>query len=223
MKRNTGPHSDLFFDRNVCALDDFLGANGEKKKYDMAWYLEEYKPRVTRWKTGYGLYNNKDVRTRLITIEKNAARTDLEPFYSEGRRMVKGNRNTTDGERAAIHIPPNKRTAHPKLPVTSTPPEIHVDISIPKRLTFNYWEEGRDDGSKAMPHGAGSFELWSKLLDHEPAHMDELTHVLIDFQSPLVMDFDDSERGKTLYFIARWVSPTGEKGPWTVVMRVIVP
>jgi hypothetical protein len=223
MRKEPGIHSDLFFDKKVCALDDFLGDKGVKENYDMVWYATNYHPRTTRWRTAFGQYNNKDIRTRLITIEKNAARTDLEPVYNDGRRMVKGNPNTTDGERIAIHIAPNARPKHPKIPVTSTPPEIHVDTHIPKRLTFNYWEEGRDDGSKAMPHGAGSFELWSALLDHEPAHMDELTHMQIDFQSPLVMDFDDSERGKTLYFIARWVSPTGEKGPWTVVMRVIVP
>jgi hypothetical protein len=137
--------------------------------------------------------------------------------------MVKGNPNTSDDERIDIFIKPNAPTFHPKVPVTNTPPEVHVDTSIPKRLTFHYWEEGRDDGSKAMPHGAGSFELWCAIMDHRPEDENALTHVLIDFQSPLVMDFSEADRGKILYFVARWVSPTGEKGPWTIIMMVVIP
>jgi hypothetical protein len=60
-------------------------------------------------------------------------------------------------------------------------------------------------------------------LDHAPVHINELTIMLIDFQTPLVIDFDAADRGKTLYFVARWVSPTGEKGPWTVITMVVIP
>jgi hypothetical protein len=223
MKQEPGPNSDFIFDRNVCALDDFFTANMVKENYDTAWVLDKWRVRVLRWKAAWAAYKNKDTRTRLIILEKIAARKDLKPFYQEGRRMVKGNPNTSDEERIAIFIAPNARPKHPIIPVTNTPPEVHVDTSMPMRLTFNYWEEGRDDGSKAMPHGAGSVECWSAILDHAPEHIDELTHVEVDFQSPLVMDWDNSDRGKTLYYVLRWVSPTGEKGPWTVIMKVIIP
>jgi hypothetical protein len=223
MKKEAGPGSDFIFDRNVCAMDDFFTAKMVPYGYDTAWILDKWRVRVLRWKAAWAAYLNKNTRTRLIIIEKNEAKKDLKPFYQEGRRMVKGNPNTSDAERIDIYVAPNAHPKHPIIPVTNTPPEVHVDTSIPGRLTFHYWETGRDDGSKAMPHGAGSVECWSAILDHAPEHFDELTHVAIDFQSPLVMDWDNSDRGKALFYVFRWVSPTGEKGPWTVIMKVIIP
>jgi hypothetical protein len=38
-----------------------------------------------------------------------------------------------------------------------------------------------------------------------------------------IYDFDLTEQGKTLYSIGRWVSPTGKKGPWLRIGRVVIP
>jgi hypothetical protein len=45
-----------------------------------------------------------------------------------------------------------------------------------------------------------------------------LRFVAVDTSAPYVMNFDSAERGgggKTNYVWMRWVSPAGERGPWS--------
>jgi hypothetical protein len=83
-----------------------------------------------------------------------------------------------------------------------------------------------DDGERAamgitvpdkegLPIGA---EVWVKVSpvgDPPPADPDELTFLAVDTRTPYTTDFDGADAGKTAHYMLRWVSTTGEKGPWS--------
>lgn len=51
--------------------------------------------------------------------------------------------------------------------------------------------------------------------DPPPADPDELTFLAVDTRTPYTTDFDGADAGKTAHHMLRWVSTTGEKGPWS--------
>ena len=46
-----------------------------------------------------------------------------------------------------------------------------------------------------------------------PASIEALTHSDFDTASPFTLTFDESDRGKRVYFCLRWESNTNLKGP----------
>lgn len=46
------------------------------------------------------------------------------------------------------------------------------------------------------------------------ANESELRFVAVDTNAPFVLNFTSEDGGKTAYYWLRWVSPTGERGPW---------
>lgn len=68
---------------------------------------------------------------------------------------------------------------------------------------------------KAKPAGVLGVEIWNKVGTTPPAGESELRFVAVDTNAPYVLDFDAADGGKTAYYWLRWVSPTGERGPWS--------
>jgi hypothetical protein len=77
--------------------------------------------------------------------------------------------------------------------------------------------------SRAKPSYVLGAEIRYAILDRQPADVSELTQSMFEPHSPFVLWFDDLERGKTLYYCVRWESTSGEKGPWSKIMDVMVP
>jgi hypothetical protein len=67
--------------------------------------------------------------------------------------------------------------------------------------------------SKAKPPRVTGAEIWVKV---SPAgDPKELMFRAIDMRTPYTTDFDGADAGKTAHYVLRWVSTTGEKGPWS--------
>jgi hypothetical protein len=96
-----------------------------------------------------------------------------------------------------------------------------IDTGTLRQITLHF----RDNGSrhKAKPQGVHGCEIRWGLLDTPPAHVNDLTRSDFDTNSPATLNFDESERGKTLYFCLRWEGNTGLKGPYGGIERAIVP
>lgn len=67
---------------------------------------------------------------------------------------------------------------------------------------------------KAKPAGVLGAEIWTKVGETPPANEGELRFVAVDTSAPYVLNFPVADGGKTAYYWLRWVSPTGERGPW---------
>jgi len=61
-------------------------------------------------------------------------------------------------------------------------------------------------------------QIWVKVApvgDPPPADPGELTFLAVDTRTPNTTDFDGADAGKTAHYMLRWLSTTGEKGPWS--------
>lgn len=100
-------------------------------------------------------------------------------------------------------------------------PKAEIDRSLVRRLVVHYHDEGSDRWVK--PDHLYGIEFRWAVLDHPPAGIDELVHIVFDPVSPCLFDFDESQRGKTCYFVMRWESISGKKGPWSGMYSAVIP
>jgi hypothetical protein len=76
---------------------------------------------------------------------------------------------------------------------------------------------------RGKPPGVHGAEIRRAILPAPPQSISDLTEPAFDTQSPFKIDFDESQRGKTVYFCLRWENMRGEKGPWSEIVSAIVP
>jgi hypothetical protein len=51
--------------------------------------------------------------------------------------------------------------------------------------------------------------------DPPPTGASELSFLSVDTRTPYVADYPGEDAGKTAHYMLRWVSTSGEKGPWS--------
>jgi hypothetical protein len=217
----TIPSKDAVFYTFQLSLMTMVLSKALGWKLDMDWINNLLLPARLEYEAAYALWQNIHTRTPDVIKRKRAARKAYEKLLRQLIKMLKASPNITDEEREEMQIAIDKGGNQPPIPVTDTPPVVEYDTSISGRLTTTLSE--KDSTSKGMPHGAGSAEVRSTVLDHEPTDSEELTNSVTIYQVVYVQDFNISMEGKALYSMYRWVSPTGEKGPWSRIYRIVIP
>jgi hypothetical protein len=151
---------------------------------------------------------------------KNDARNTLQKAV---RLYVKeyliNNHVISDEERERMGLPVYKSTRTP-APVAEDAPWLKAFTNLLRHVTFKY---GGSETSKAKPKGQYGIEFAWEIADEKPAHVRSLTHSVFDTRTPLTLEFDEEERGKTLWYAARWENTRGEKGPWSEIFKTIIP
>ncbi|MDR0743629.1 MAG: hypothetical protein LBF05_04640, partial [Tannerella sp.] len=66
-------------------------------------------------------------------------------------------------------------------------------------------------------------EIRWAILSAPPGSIDELIHSSFVIHTPFTLTFDESERGKKVYFILRWENTRGQKGPWSEIVSAVIP
>jgi hypothetical protein len=159
-------------------------------------------------------------RTKVTIEEKNAVRSQLETVLRQAiAEYLTRNHLLTDADRDALGLPIHK-SSHTPVPPATTFPWIKVNTSLIRHLIFDY---GSSETSKAKPAGQHGIELAWVIADTKPANVSELTHSQFDTRSPLTLEFQEEDRGKTFWFAVRWENTTGQKGPWSEIMSAIIP
>ncbi|MDR1116189.1 MAG: hypothetical protein LBL33_08625 [Tannerella sp.] len=187
---------------------------------DRTWFESVVKPAKTGWENAWAAYQDPAQRTRVITFTKNEKRETYEKILRILVQLLKYNQRITDENRTAMGIVMRNTTGTP-VKAPKTRPEFIIDTSTIRRLIIAFWNlTGR---SKAKPHGVHGAEIRWAILDHPPVSVEELVHSSFDTHSPFELAFDESERGKTVYICLRWENTRGEKGPWSEIVKAVIP
>ncbi|MDR1898966.1 MAG: hypothetical protein LBQ55_03060 [Treponema sp.] len=164
----------------------------------------------------------KPNRGRVDVLAKNQARDALKKAV---RVYVKAwlinNPLVTDEDRLAMGLPVHKTTKTPVVP-PRTAPVLDIDTRTRRRLIIDY----RDEAStrRAKPKNVHGIEIRWAILDHPPASILELIRSSFDTDPPLVLDFDESDRGKRVYLCGHWeIGREGGEGPDGAIVEVIIP
>ena len=163
---------------------------------------------------------NKAERNHLIVVQKDEA---VEAFKAKVRDFVDHelhSRSVTNVDRAALGLPIHDNTKTP-IGVPTTLPTIVIDISNPRHISLRIHDQ--DSHSEAKPHGVnGAVVAWG-ILDTPPARQRDLPHTFLATHSPYTMEFEEDERGKTLYIALCWQNGKGQRGPWSNIEKTIIP
>jgi hypothetical protein len=159
---------------------------------------------------------------KVDTHKKDEARAALEracrQYYSA---WINGNPQVPNSDRDGLRVPIHDGTRTPSTPPTTIPQADKIDTSILRQVTVHFRDAGSDH--RAKPDGVHGCEVRWNILASPPTHVDDLTHSTFDTRTPVTLSFDESQRGKWLYFCLRWEGPTGLKGPDGEIYSVVVP
>jgi hypothetical protein len=161
-------------------------------------------------------------RGKIDILEKDEARKVLEKeIRAYCGAYLRLNPQISDAERESMGLPVYDTTRTPSTPPTTFPMADKIDTGTLRQVTVHF----RDNGShhKAKPQKVHGCEIRWNLLDAPPASIEALTHSDFDTNSPVTLVFDESQRGKMLYFCLRWEGNTGLKGPYGEIYNAIVP
>jgi hypothetical protein len=66
-------------------------------------------------------------------------------------------------------------------------------------------------------------ELAWGIREGRPAEVLELPHLEAATRNPVVLTFEEEERGRRVFFAARWLNNKMQSGPWSEIESAIVP
>jgi hypothetical protein len=159
--------------------------------------------------------------TPVQTAEKNRVRKVSKDLLREFIDRFLRHPPVTDEDRDNMGIR-NKKKTHTPVVVPDTSPQLFPDTSVRRRVSVGYKDE--HSTRRGKPKGVHGIEIKWEILDHPPTSLKELTHSSFDTRSPLVLDFDEADRGKHVYMAGCWeIEREGEKGPFGAIEEVIIP
>jgi hypothetical protein len=145
-------------------------------------------------------------RTTYEEVDSTKNRVAKDEVKDKAKQAMRDFANTSIRYNKSMR--PEDKMVYGILPAdtTSTPagesqsyPEAEADTSVIRQITIRFWDSATKKRGK--PRGIHGAEIRRAILDHEPASESDLVNSDFDTASPLTLKFDESQRGKRLYFI----------------------
>ena len=127
-------------------------------------------------------------------------------------RRLQASPQVSDAEKASLGITVRQEPGPIGPPTTAPICTIECGNRLQQVLRF---VDSATPTRKAKPAGALGVEIWNKVGTTPPTGENDLRFVAVDTNAPYVMNFPAEDGGKTNNVWMRWVSPTGERGPWS--------
>lgn len=166
----------------------------------------------TTWATAFPAHIAAVNAAKAAKQTKDEARSGFVAVIRPLVRRLQASTVVSDAERAALGITV-AQTPGPIGPPT-TAPICTIECGNRLQQTLRFVDSATPT-RKAKPAGAIGVEIWNHVGTTPPSGESDLRFVAVDTNSPYTMTFDSSDGGKTNYVWMRWVSPTGERGPWS--------
>lgn len=171
-------------------------------------------PLQTTWNAKWAVAQDKDSRTSADVEGKDNARaayeTALRAFVKE---WITPNQNITNQQRKDMNVtvPDTERT---RVPVPANAPGVTVKELKHLQHILRIIDPTQPN-SKAKPDGVRSAQVWTFFGDNEPGDNSLYTFYGSANRFNFTVTFDAAERGKLVWYIARWENTRGEVGPWS--------
>lgn len=162
--------------------------------------------------TGFSAHIAAKAAAQAAKQTKDDTRRTLTGAIRPLVRRLQASTLVSDAEKAALGITVPAEGG-PIGPPTTRP---IVSINMGQRLqhTLSFADETTPT-RRAKPHGVLGVEVWAKVGTTPPANENELEFRGIDSSTPAVVHFESEDGTKTAYYWTRWVTGTGERGPWS--------
>jgi len=159
-------------------------------------------------------------KNKVNVAEKNDDRDNFIKLVRALAGFQLKNPVITDPQRIALGLHVHDSTYTP-VPVPAKAPRLVVKSYNERQLTIEYLNT--DGDSKARPYGVNGVVIVYGVLDTPPAIQEDLPRNVLATHTPFVLDFVETDRGKTVYISICWQNEKGQKGPWSNIEKTIVP
>jgi hypothetical protein len=136
------------------------------------------------------------------------------------RNNLQNNDAMTDTGRKELGIPIHDKKPTP-VPAPDGIPEIEIETPHPRTVRIKFRDEHAARWGK--PENVHGLECVWELAETPPGKVKDLLHSEFTTKSPLELTFEEDERGKRLYFAARWETRAMKKGLWSDIFSAIIP
>lgn len=209
------PHSDASFNIWQSNLMTLVKANL------VPWGIsaddfELLEDKQVKWNSAFAKSSNKQNRTSADVQAKDDALEIFKPaLRSFVAQWLASNSliSNSDRERMGLTIRSDSRTP---TPVPSSSPIGTIDFSVRLQHAISFFDSNTPQ-SKAKPAGVHACEIWSKIGDAT-----DFTYLISDTRTRHIVNFEQENAGKTVYYRLRWVNTRGEQGPWSSIVSAMV-
>jgi hypothetical protein len=171
------------------------------------------------WHAAYAV--TRKAHTPIDTEAKNRAKADMDTetrsFINE---YIRSSSKVSPEDKLAIGLHERKPPHHIVPP--HTVPKLEPRVGNPRQVEVPYHDAASERRGK--PENVHGIEVRWAILDHEPTGVEELIHSSFDTRSPLILTFDEADRGKRVYMAGCWeIEREGEKGPMGEIVSCFIP
>jgi hypothetical protein len=222
MTRNYIPRNDAQFLEWVTAFLAYLTIAAGRLNFPPD-RLQQLTVEVDDYGTKYHVSENSSTRTKLTIQARTTAREVLESDIRQSiQEYLAHNHLVTDVDRDGLGIPIPKKTRTPS-PVAQKAPAMSLFTGTIRRVEIDFGDQDKSTESKAKPEGQHGAEFRWAILDTPPESLTQLINSSFDTKTPHILEFDENQRGKTVYIVACWENTRGEKGPWSDILKAVIP
>ncbi len=166
----------------------------------------------TAWGSGFTAHVTAKAAAMAAKQNKDETRAAVVAAVRPLVRRLQASTVVSDAERAALGI--TVPSAGGTIGPPTSRPLVSVECGQRLQHTLRFVDESTPT-KKAKPAGVLGVEIWNKVGTTPPTSEGELRFVAVDTNAPFVVNFEAEDGTKTAYYWLRWVSPTGERGPWS--------
>jgi hypothetical protein len=178
---------------------------------ELADHVEDVQNALRRQLTNAGPVETAGVRTAFAAMVRYMR-------FLHSRKLFSPPMEDRDFVRLGLRPPDRVRTDHVAV---SELVEFELGLRGVREIVVNFWIKGADH--RAKPDGYdGAVIVWDT-LDAPPERPTDLAEHTMASRTPHIIEFDETERGKTVYIALQWQNERGITGPWSIVQSAVVP
>jgi hypothetical protein len=172
----------------------------------------EIDPLIAAYEAAYAKAENPN-RGRADVKAKDEARNKLKKATRQYvKEYLTNNHLISNEEREHMGLPVHDTQPTPPPPPTDMPAG-EVDFSKHQQH-YVHVKAGTLTGRSKPPKVHG-FEVWHKVGGDPPASDGEWVYANFSTRTPLLINYPQTDVGKTVYYRFRWVNTRNQPGPWS--------
>jgi hypothetical protein len=165
---------------------------------------------------------NTDRTKSDILLKNQTQKTLKEKLGAWGKEYIFSNHNLTAEDIIAFDL--HQRKPSSTIYPPDYPPIMLVNTAVSRQLSFGYYVLPGPHQRMAKPDGVKACVLRWLMSETEPTDISQLVNIEYGTDGPIVLHFNESDRGKKVWFVASWQIERGRlESPMTAIMCVIIP
>jgi hypothetical protein len=188
------------------------------------WFDQQFKDTYTPYSTVFPKWRNPATRTIDVIVELERLEAEVRKFYTGVRDLVTAAPYVTNAQLRLMGFPERSSGTYTPAGVAKMPPVVSVITRVVGRLGFSLGTyDSENKIRKHKPEGQHGAEIRWTLDSASGSDIDLFDRSDFTTKTEFFLTFRTPERGKTIYFAARWENRRGEKGPCTPIYSAIIP